>query len=65
MDKKQRRSEGVSEGKTALVETKNSKASDINLLYLPMFPRDGLGKRFQETLDSRDMSRLIFMIQHL
>lgn len=34
-------------------------------LYLPIFSRDGLGKKVQEILDYRVMSWLIFMIQHL
>lgn len=43
------------------METKNRKALDTNLLYLPFFSGDGLGKRVQETLDSR----VLPMIQHL
>lgn len=35
------------------------------LLYLPIFSRDGLGKRVQEIIYSRVMYRLIVMIQHL
>lgn len=34
-------------------------------LYLPIFSRDGLGKKVQEILDYRVMSWLIFTIQHL
>lgn len=44
---------------------RTGKASDTTLLYLPIFSRYGPGKESSKALDSRVVSRVIYMIQHL